>query len=115
MVEPLPKWIMRRYAKLWNAFSNRNFNFEKASNTLKEKDQRIIAIILSELDKFARKNEMIVVERMLKDFQPLEFARMKDVQELIQGSAKISKEVKNESENIQTKKQKSIKIPENIE
>ena len=52
MVEPLPKWIMRRYAKLWNAFSNRNFNFEKASNTLKEKDQRIIAIILSELDKY---------------------------------------------------------------
>jgi len=50
--EPLPKWIMRRYAKLWNAFSNRNFNFEKASNTLKEKDQRIIAIILSELDKY---------------------------------------------------------------
>jgi len=50
MVEPLPKWIMKRYAKLWKSFSSKDFNFEKSVQVLKE-DNRIIAIILSNLKK----------------------------------------------------------------
>jgi len=45
--------------------------------------------ILSETHKFVRKDEMVVIERMLKDFQPLEFIREKDVEELI--SSKLKK------------------------
>jgi hypothetical protein len=38
--------------------------------------------ILAETNNFVRKDEIILVERMLKDFQPLEFARRKDLEEL---------------------------------
>lgn len=37
--------------------------------------------ILSETNNFVRKDEIILVERMLKDFQPLEFVRKKDLEE----------------------------------
>jgi chaperonin cofactor prefoldin len=37
----------------------------------------------SEINNFVRKDEIILVERMLKDFQPLEFVRRKDVEEMI--------------------------------
>ena len=52
--------------------------------------QRIKSIttnIINELDNFVRKDEMVVIERMLKDFQPLDFIRRKDLEE-------ISKEIK---------------------
>ena len=39
--------------------------------------------LLSESSKFVKREEVLVVERMLKDFQPLEFMRRKDVEELI--------------------------------
>ena len=38
--------------------------------------------ILTETDKFVKRSETILIERMLKDFQPLEFARQKDLDEL---------------------------------
>jgi len=51
MVEPLPKWIMKRYAKLWKAFASKDFSFEKAINALEEEDDRMIGLVLSELRK----------------------------------------------------------------
>ncbi|MBI5229625.1 hypothetical protein HY991_05925 [Candidatus Micrarchaeota archaeon] len=30
MTEPLPKWIMRRYSLLWNAFGDKEFSREDA-------------------------------------------------------------------------------------
>jgi len=51
MIQPLPKWIMKRYAKLWKSFGKKNFGFEKTISVLKEEDNRIIGIILSELKK----------------------------------------------------------------
>ena len=38
---------------------------------------------------FVKRDEMLLLERMLKDFQPLEFMRKKDVEELI--NAKLTK------------------------
>jgi hypothetical protein len=35
-----------------------------------------------------KRDEMLLVERMLKDFQPLEFLRKKDIEELIKESSK---------------------------
>ncbi len=48
-------------------------DIEKINNTIQN--------ILSETNNFVRKDEIILVERMLKDFQPLEFVRKKDLEE----------------------------------
>ncbi len=48
-----------------------------------KKMNSILADISSEMANFVRKDEIILVERMLKDFQPLEFMRKKDVEEMI--------------------------------
>ena len=39
--------------------------------------------LLTEFNKFVKREEIVLIERMLKDFQPLEFMRKKDVEELI--------------------------------
>jgi hypothetical protein len=48
-----------------------------------EKLKTISRNLLSETSKFVKREEVLIVERMLKDFQPLEFMRKKDVEELI--------------------------------
>lgn len=48
-----------------------------------EKIKSLVHGIVAETNKFARKDELILIERMLKDFQPLEFARIKDVEEIV--------------------------------
>jgi hypothetical protein len=54
-----------------------------------EKLKRVSNSLLTEFNKFAKREELTLIERMLKDFQPLEFMRKKDVEEL------ISKEINN--------------------
>ncbi|MCK5449758.1 hypothetical protein KAI32_02745 [Candidatus Pacearchaeota archaeon] len=58
-----------------------------------DKIKKISNNILSELGKFVKKDSIILIERMLKDFQPLEFMRKKDVEELIED--KLSKKETN--------------------
>jgi SMC interacting uncharacterized protein involved in chromosome segregation len=48
-----------------------------------EKLTKISKSLLIGLDSFVKKEEIVLVERMLKDFQPLEFVRRKDVEEMI--------------------------------
>ncbi len=65
------------------------------------KIKKVSNSLLSEFNKFVKREEMTLIERMLKDFQPLEFMRRKDVEELIEsklstkniGSTQIQKEV----------------------
>lgn len=64
----------------------------------------VVENLLTETDKFARKDEMILVERMLKDFQPLEFARLKDVEDMINQKLGIRPQTKPQTENIKTQK-----------
>jgi hypothetical protein len=45
--------------------------------------------LLTEFNKFVKREELVLVERMLKDFQPLEFMRKKDVEELIEKKINI--------------------------
>jgi len=60
-----------------------------------EKVKKISDALLSEFNKFVKRDELLLVERMLKDFQPLEFMRKKDVEELIKKSAeKPKKQIK---------------------
>jgi len=49
MTEPLPKWVMQRYAKLWKAFKSKEFEHEQAVKVLKEKDENMVSVILSQL------------------------------------------------------------------
>ena len=35
MAKPLPKWVMQRYAKLWNKFTDDEMTYEEIEKTLK--------------------------------------------------------------------------------
>ncbi len=48
-----------------------------------EKLKSIANSLIRETDKYAKKEEMIILERMLKDFQPLDFVRMKDLDKIL--------------------------------
>ena len=51
--------------------------------------------LLTEFNKFVKREELVLIERMLKDFQPLEFMRKQDVEELIEKKINIkTKETK---------------------
>jgi len=62
--------------------------------------------IISEMNKFVKRDEVLVVERMLRDFQPLQFARIKDVEDLINRKLNIRPNSiqQDKQENIKTKK-----------
>ena len=47
--KPLPKWIMYRYAKLWNSYNSKEFTFEQAEKILK--NNKGINVFLSDLRK----------------------------------------------------------------
>lgn len=77
----------------------RILNLEKTISTLSKdikKMNEYIKNILSETNNFVRKDEIILVERMLKNFQPLEFVRKKDL-EIYQLNSKEKSEKKNPS------------------
>lgn len=74
---------------------------KKDSNQFKRDLDRIKSMvenILQETDKFAKRDELALIERMLKDFQPLEFMRMKDVEEMINQKLGIKKTESNTEE-----------------
>lgn len=48
--KPLPKWIMYRYAKLWNSFDCKEFTFEQAEKLLNI-DKKVLSVLLSDLKK----------------------------------------------------------------
>jgi DNA-binding MarR family transcriptional regulator len=60
--KPLPKWIMYRYAKLWNSFNSEEFTFEQAYKILKI-DKKVLSVLLSDL----KKNGWIVVSLSQED------------------------------------------------
>lgn len=49
MTEPIPKWIMKSYSKLWSIFQEKEFSHKDASKILKK--ENMTSIILSELRK----------------------------------------------------------------
>jgi len=51
--------------------------------------KKISHSLLTEFNKFVKREELTLIERMLKDFQPLEFMRKKDVEELIENKINI--------------------------
>jgi len=55
-----------------------------------EKLKRISNALLTEFNKFVKKEELTLLERMLKDFQPIEFMRRSDVEKLINDKININ-------------------------
>ena len=49
MTDPIPAWIQKRYALLWNKFKDKEFTFEQAEKVLK--DNAGINVFLSDLRK----------------------------------------------------------------
>lgn len=52
MTEPLPRWIMKRYSILWNKFKDKEFTHKQAIGALKEKDERVVSLCISDLKKY---------------------------------------------------------------
>ena len=50
MTNPLPKWIQKRYAHLWNKFKDKPFTHEQAVKLLQDNGQ-VISVFLSDLKK----------------------------------------------------------------
>lgn len=83
MVNPIPKWVWKRYALLWKKFEDKPFTFEQAQKELKHLDRNLISVLFNELktagwisvnlsEKDARKrvytlaNPLTIVERVEK-------------------------------------------------
>ena len=49
MVNPIPKWVWKRYAKLWQKFADKSFTFEQAQKELKHLDRNTISVMFNEL------------------------------------------------------------------
>jgi len=49
MIQHLPEWIMKRYAKLWTRFKDKEFTKEEAKKTLNGDSS--LAVFLSDLKK----------------------------------------------------------------
>jgi len=63
-------------------------NLEQEIKTIKQLNERII----NEIGNFARKSELEIVKRQFKIFEPLEFARIKDVKQIIKDELSKSKQ-----------------------
>ena len=87
--------------------SKGNLEFKKQMNRIdldikeiKQLNKRII----NELGNFARKSEFEILERQMKMFQPLEFARIKDIKKIIEEEI-----LKLKTKNLNKEKIKDIK------
>ena len=79
-------------------------SIEKQNSLISQELKKInstIQNLTSEINNFVRKDQIILVERMLKDFQPLEFIRKKDLEEY---NIKIENEEKVNTKEIKTKR-----------
>lgn len=59
-----------------------------------DKIKKVTNSLLTEFNKFVKREELTIVERMLKDFEPLEFMRKKDVEEMIEAKLEDKKQIK---------------------
>lgn len=49
MVNPIPKWVWKRYAKLWQKFKDKPFTFKQAQKELKFLNRNLISVMFNEL------------------------------------------------------------------
>ena len=75
--------IEKQNSELKKKISQMSFEFK----TIKQLTKRIV----NELQNFARKSEVEILERQSKIFEPLEFARYKDIEKLVKQEIKKQK------------------------
>ena len=51
MANPIPKWVMVRYSKLWKKFESNPVSYEQIEKVLTIDDKRVISVFLSDLKK----------------------------------------------------------------
>jgi len=51
VTEPMPKWLTKRYAALWNDLKEKKFYFTDAKQKLKEPNDKQLSVILSDFKK----------------------------------------------------------------
>ena len=49
MINPIPKWVWKRYAWLWKKFGNKPFTFEQAQKELKHIVKNVVSVMFNEL------------------------------------------------------------------
>lgn len=49
MINPIPKWVWKRYALLWKKFGDKPFTFEQAQKELKHLDRNTVSVMFNEL------------------------------------------------------------------
>lgn len=49
MTKPMPKWLTRRYAQLWKKLKDKKFHYKDAKEVLREKDDKTLSAVLSEI------------------------------------------------------------------
>ena len=47
----MPKWLIKRYAILWNELADKKFSFNEAKEKLHETDDKRLSVILSDFKK----------------------------------------------------------------
>jgi hypothetical protein len=51
VTKALPKWLTERYSTLWKSLKDKEFDHNKAAEILKEKKERLVSVVLSDLKK----------------------------------------------------------------
>ncbi len=80
-------FIKEEYDEQIKKINKENAEIKKELKDLK----RLIQNISHESEKWVRRDEIVLIERMLKDFQPLEFVRKKDLEEISKKKGEIIK------------------------
>jgi len=57
--------------------------------------KQLIKRIINEIQNFTRRSEVEILERQIKMFEPLEFARFKDIEQLVKQELNKQKDIKN--------------------
>jgi len=57
--------------------------------------KQLLKRVINEIQNFTRKSEVEILERQIKMFEPLEFARFKDIEQLVKQELNKQKDIKN--------------------
>lgn len=69
-----------QYEKEFGEFRKQIGDISSDLKSIKQLNKRIV----EELENYARRTEVEIIERQIRMFQPLEFARIKDIKNLVQ-------------------------------
>ena len=92
--------LSRNFVDFKNETTEELKDIKKILKQLQEDNEKIkstINALIQQNGKYVKRDEMMGFERMLKDFQPLEFVRMKDLDEALQEKGKTKRIKKEDS------------------